>query len=125
MEELPPVNEPEILFHNGVLVNEPVKIAGPEFVKGPEPDISTPPGFSYEDMKIATKTYEEIKKSRVNKSIISMSSWTPTKIDQADLSFLVEKPPASARFGHRKPSKTTSEGIYSYLLSFFKFILLI
>ncbi|KAJ9562764.1 hypothetical protein OSB04_007924 [Centaurea solstitialis] len=64
-----------------------------------------------EDMKVAMEAYEEIfTKKMVDKSVISKSSWKPSKISEVDLSFPVEKPPASARFSHRKPTKASPEG---------------
>ncbi|KAJ9562778.1 hypothetical protein OSB04_007938 [Centaurea solstitialis] len=63
-----------------------------------------------EDMKVAMEAYEEITKKMTDKYVISKSSWTPLEKSRVDLSFPVEKPPASARFGHRKPSKASPEG---------------
>lgn len=106
----------EITKHS---VNKPVKVAAasynssPKFVQAREPDYGTPQftdEFENEDMKVATEAYEEITKNRVNKHVISMSAWTPSKINQADFTLPVEKPPASARFSHRKPAKATTEG---------------
>lgn len=114
--EIPQFHQPEVPevvpFH-GVLVGSepPVKeaVAGytgdRNFVQVPEPDLSS--DFREEDIKIATEAYEEITKHMANKSVISTS---PSKISRVDLSFPVEKPPASARFSHRKPTKASPEG---------------
>nr|GEW18849.1 RNA-directed DNA polymerase, eukaryota, reverse transcriptase zinc-binding domain protein [Tanacetum cinerariifolium] len=133
--ELPPVHMPEVSYHDTLLVNEHVKfdsqpkyVQVPEqkftdkFVLVPEHDFSdeyveeTPEQdiihnhFGDEDMKIAKEAYEEIKRNKVKKSVISMSNWTPPKMNRMDLGFSVEKPPASARFSHRKPVKGAHEG---------------
>ncbi|KVI10520.1 uncharacterized protein LOC112506439 [Cynara cardunculus var. scolymus] len=108
---------PEVVPFDGVgLGNEqPVKenVAGyssdRKVVQVPERDLSTY-DFREEDMKTATEAYEEITKNMANKSVISMSSWTPSKISQVDLSVPMEKPPASTRFSRRKPTKATPEG---------------
>ncbi|XP_071725872.1 uncharacterized protein [Rutidosis leptorrhynchoides] len=120
-----PFHEPEIPFLETVKyvhVPEPVKyVHVPEPVKLVE-DEEPGLGIDYvdkfisdekrdEEMEIAKIAYEEIKKnSRVNykKSVISIS----TEMNQVDLSnFSMDKPPASARFSHRKPSKSaTNEG---------------
>ncbi|KAL7591492.1 uncharacterized protein LOC111904855 [Lactuca sativa] len=114
--ELPPLEPP---FHGGQLANEPVKITAasygdsPMFVQAPEP-VGIPDQFTDEykdeDMKVATEAYEEITNNKINKHVISMSSWTPSNIKQVDLTFPVEKPPASARFSHRKLAKGSAEG---------------
>ncbi|KAI3809961.1 hypothetical protein L1987_19566 [Smallanthus sonchifolius] len=98
---------------------EPVKVVHAAELLPPinhEP-VDIAPQFNHETldedhMKVAKEAYEEIKKNRVvvNKSVISMSAWTSPDINQVGLSFPVEKPPASARFSHRKPAKATPEG---------------
>lgn len=114
--ELPPIHQPQVPFDDGVFENEPVKVTvgGSRFVQVPEPEFSSPDQitdkFMDEDMKIAKEAYEELKKSRVNKSVISMPVLTQSKINQVELSLPVQKPPASARFSHRKPAKATPEG---------------
>ncbi|GJX86992.1 hypothetical protein Tco_0337766, partial [Tanacetum coccineum] len=72
----------------------------------PEPNFTD----KFIQMKIAKEAYEEIKRNKVKKSVISMSTWTPPKMNKVDLGFSVEKPPASARFSHRKPVKGAHEG---------------
>ncbi|GJT74749.1 RNA-directed DNA polymerase, eukaryota, reverse transcriptase zinc-binding domain protein [Tanacetum coccineum] len=133
--ELPPVYIPEVSYHETLLVNEQVKFdSQPKYVQAPEPNFTdkfvqvpkndfndkyvegTPEQdiihnhFGDEDMKIAKEAYEEIKRNKVKKSVISMSTWTPPKMNKMDLGFSVEKPPASARFSHRKPVKGAHEG---------------
>ncbi|KAF5780937.1 hypothetical protein HanXRQr2_Chr11g0477661 [Helianthus annuus] len=119
--ELPPVHvhEQELSFHGDVLETEPVDIAvagynsEAKFVDVPVAEFSTPKFIDEtldEDMKIAKEAYEEIKKNRVNNSLISKSAWSPSEIKQVGLSFPTEKPPASARFSRRKPTKATPEG---------------
>ncbi|PWA96044.1 hypothetical protein CTI12_AA044150 [Artemisia annua] len=121
--ELPPVHIPEVSYHDTLLVNEPVKFdSQPKYVQvpdqdfsdkfvvqEPEQDVGSHP-FIDEEMKIAKKAYEEMKRNKVKKSVISMSTWTPPKMNQVDLGFSVEKPPASARFSHRKPVKVAHDG---------------
>ena len=59
---------------------------------------------------------------------ISKSEWIPIKrMDSSEtpsgVLFPPEKPPASSRFGHRKPAKANPEGIYiQYSLSIFYFL---
>ncbi|KAK9080886.1 hypothetical protein SSX86_000028 [Deinandra increscens subsp. villosa] len=111
---IPPVHVPEVVAS----VHEPVKISEskPEVIEVPEYHAPELPDKNEtleldEDMKIAKEAYEEIKKSRVNnKSVISMSTWMPSDMNEVGLSFPVEKPPASARFSHRKLAKATPEG---------------
>ncbi|KAM0063317.1 hypothetical protein Hdeb2414_s0003g00089581 [Helianthus debilis subsp. tardiflorus] len=128
--ELPPVHvhEPEVSFHGDVLETEPVDIAvagynsESKFVDVPVAEFSTPKFIDEtldEDMKIAKEAYEEIKKNRVNNSVISMSAWSPSEINHAGLSFPSEKPPASARFSRRKPAKGTPEGKHLPFFLFF------
>ncbi|KAJ0500626.1 hypothetical protein HanHA300_Chr11g0391541 [Helianthus annuus] len=129
--ELPPVHvhEPEVSFHGDVLETEPVDIAvasfnsEAKFVDVPVAEFSTPKFIDEtldEDMKIAKEAYEEIKKNRVNNSVISKSAWSPSDINKIGLSFPTEKPPVSARFSRRKPAKATPEG--RHLLFFYSFL---
>lgn len=119
--ELPPIHQPQVPFDDSVIDNEPVKAVvgcynnGSRFVQAPEPEFSgddqITDKFMDEDMKIAKEAYEKLKKSRVsNKSVISMPVLTPSNINQVELSLPEQKPPASARFSHRKPAKPTHEG---------------
>ncbi|KAK1439571.1 hypothetical protein QVD17_05391 [Tagetes erecta] len=109
--DLPPIHEPVLSFHGGVLDKQPEHIdvaSGYNNIIDPNLNSTfTEPQFSLdEDMKIAKKAYEEIKKNKVNKPVISMANSTPSDIYQ----FPMEKPPASARFNHRKPAKPAPEG---------------
>ncbi|XP_076907598.1 uncharacterized protein LOC143564105 [Bidens hawaiensis] len=94
--EIPPVHE---------LVNEPVDIEVDGFV-GETKFVGE---MLDDDMKIAKEAYEEIKRNRVNKSVISMSAWTPSEVNQVGLRSPVEKPAASTRFSSRKPAKAVPE----------------
>ncbi|KAI3675423.1 hypothetical protein L1987_85013 [Smallanthus sonchifolius] len=98
---------------------EPVKVVHAAELVPPinHESVDIAPRFNHEtldeDMKVAKEAYEEIKMNRVvvvNRSVISMSAWTPPDVNQATLSFPVEKPQVSARFSHRKPAKATPEG---------------
>ncbi|XP_076903404.1 uncharacterized protein LOC143558451 [Bidens hawaiensis] len=95
--EIPPVHE---------LVNEPVDIEVDGFV-GETKFVGE---MLDDDMKIGKEAYEEIKRNRVNKSVISMSAWTPSDVNHVGLVSPVEKPPASARFSSRKLAKAVPEG---------------
>nr|XP_043622168.1 uncharacterized protein LOC122593784 [Erigeron canadensis] len=102
----------------GLLENKPVKVStgsydsGAQFVHASEPDLVAINELVMDDeMRIAKQAYEEIKRnSKVKKSVISMSTWTPSKMNQVDLSSPMAKPPASARFSHRKQAKANLEG---------------
>ncbi|XP_076934174.1 uncharacterized protein LOC143600337 [Bidens hawaiensis] len=94
--EMPPVHD---------LIDEPVDIE----VDGFFGETKFVGEMLDDDMKIAKEAYEERERNRVNKSVISMSAWTPSDVNQVGLCSPVEKPPASARFSHRKPVKAVPE----------------
>ncbi|GKB51918.1 ribonuclease H-like domain-containing protein [Tanacetum coccineum] len=97
---------PNNLNNNRQGYNPILRVIKNEHVKVPEPNFTD----KFIQMKIAKEAYEEIKRNKVKKSVISMSTWTPPKMNKVDLGFSVEKPPASARFSHRKPVKGAHEG---------------
>ncbi|XP_076890268.1 uncharacterized protein LOC143541285 [Bidens hawaiensis] len=91
--ELPPTQEPQVLFHGGY-VND-LKL-----VQALEPRFSAPQfseGLIHQDMKVDEDGYKELEENIVNKSVISVSAW---------------KPPVSAGFSRRrKRAKAMLEGV--------------
>ncbi|KAD3066876.1 hypothetical protein R6Q59_018937 [Mikania micrantha] len=109
--ELPPVHEPQVPFPEPVDIPVDCYNSGSnsKLVEIQEPEFNTQELNDESldlDMQLAKQAYEEIKKHKADKSLISLSAFTSSE----NPSFPVEKPPASTRFSHRKPAKVTPEG---------------